>query len=110
MEEVNRLRRDQLAIFGCSRNAADPKRIQRQKFVVSERIKENRAAKSRVGTVADIGLEKLPELGLVWPALMPELREFLRVSEDFSDGNGRNDGGSRYRHDRRRRCHLRRRE
>src|SRR5215813_4699296 len=99
MNEINGLRRDQLAIFGCGRNAGDPKRVQCQKFIVSERIKENRAAKSRVDTVTDIGLEKLSELGLVWPALMPELREFLRVSEDFGDRNGGYDGSSRHSHD-----------
>src|SRR6516165_3921294 len=85
MDEINRLRRNQLAIFGCGRNAGDPKRIQRQKFIVSERIKENRAAKARVDTVTDIGLEKLSELGLVWPALVPVPHELLRVSECFGD-------------------------
>src|SRR5262249_32156055 len=91
-------------------NASDPKRIQCQKFIIPERIKENRAAKARVDTITDIVLEKLPQLGLVWPALMPVPREFLRVSEGFGDRNGRDDGSSRYSHDRRRRCRLRRRE
>src|SRR6516164_3681547 len=109
MNEINRLRRNQLAIFGCGRNAGDPKRIQCQKFIVSERIKENRAAKSPVNTITDIGLEKLSELGLVWPALMPVLHEFLRVSECFGDRNGRYDGSGRYSHDRHRRGRLARR-
>src|SRR6516225_479863 len=109
MDEINRLRRNQLAIFGCGRNAGDPKRIQRQKFIVSERIKENRAAKARVDTVTDIGLEKLSELGLVWPALMPVPHELLRVSECFGDRNGRYDGSGRHSHDRHRRCRLARR-
>src|SRR5262249_5889525 len=110
MNEINRLRRNQLAIFGCSRNAGDPKRIQCQKFIISERIEENGATKSRVDTVTDIGLEKLSELRLVRPALVPVFREVLRVSERFGDRNGRYNGSSRHSHDRRRRCRLRRRE
>src|SRR5262249_9887543 len=110
MDEINRLRRNQLAIFGCGRNAGDPKRIQCQKFIVSERIKENRAAKSRVETITDIGLEKLSELGLVWPALVPVPGEVLRVSEYFGDWNGRYNGSGHHSHDRRRRSRLSRRE
>src|SRR5262249_42094709 len=80
------------------------------KFVVSERIKENRAAKSRVDIITYIVLQKLSELRLIWPALVPVFREFLRVSECFGDRNGRYDGSSRHSHERRRRCRLRRRE
>src|SRR5262245_29149767 len=110
MDEINRLWRNQLAIFGCGRNAGDPKRIQCQEFIVSERIEEYRAAKPRVDTVTNIGLEKLSELGLVWPALVPVIREFLRVSECFDDRNRRHNGNSRYSHDRCRRYRLSRRE
>src|SRR5215475_5301546 len=108
MNEINRLRRNELAVFDCSRNAGDPKRIQCQKFIVPERIEENGATKSRVDAITDVVLEKLSELRLIWPALVPVFREFLRVSERFGDRKGRYNGSGRHSHDRRRRGRLRR--
>src|SRR5262245_25802623 len=98
VDEIYRLRRDQLAVFVCSRNTVDPKRIQRQKFIVSKRIEEDRAAKPRVTAQSDVVAEECSELRLIRPSLMPVGRPPLRVCECFRNRDGRNDGGSRYRH------------
>src|SRR5262245_47206020 len=45
MDEINRLRRDQLAIFVCSWNTIDPKIIQCEKFIVLKCIEKRRSAK-----------------------------------------------------------------
>src|SRR5262245_25785787 len=110
MDEVDRLRRDQLAIFVGRRNAGSPQIAQGKKFIILKRIKESGPAKPRIAAETDIVPEELSELGLVWPALVPGARKFPRAPEKFCDGNGRDDGGGQHSHDRRCRGRLSRRE
>src|SRR5215471_7246710 len=110
MDEVDRLRRDQLAIFVGRRNAGGPQITQCKKFIKLKRIKQSGPAKPRITAETDIVPEELSELGLVWPALVPGARKLPRASENFCDGNGRDDGSGQHRHDRRCRGRLSRRE
>src|SRR6266480_1497805 len=82
MDKVDRLRRDQLAIFVCSRNTIGPKGIQRQEFIVSKRIEESRAAKARVRAQTDSAGKEFPELRLIRPSLIPVLCDRPRCFGD----------------------------
>src|SRR6516165_9228066 len=106
MDEINRLRRDQLAVFVYSWNTVGPKAIQCEKFIVLKCIEKGRSAKLMIHRQTDIVSEELSELGLVCPIFMPVGHESFRVFECISDWNCRYDGGNRHRHDRRRRCSL----
>src|SRR6516162_5466466 len=106
MDEINRLRRDQLAVFVCSWNTVGPKIIQCEKFIVLKCIEKGRSAKLMIDSETDIGTQELSELGLICPIFMPVRHESLRVLECVGDRDGRYDGSNDHRHDRRRRCSL----
>src|SRR5262245_27853930 len=106
MDEINRLRRDQLAVFVCSWNMIDPKIIQCEEFIVLKCIEKNRSAKLMTHRQTDIVTQELPELRLVCPIFMPVRYESLRVLVCLGDRNCRYDGRNRHRHDCRRRRSL----
>src|SRR5262245_8605962 len=112
MDEINRLRRDQLAVFVCSWNTVGPKMVQCEKFIVLKCIEKRRSAKLMIDRQTDIVTQELSELGLVCPIFMPVRHESPRVFECLGDRNGRYDGSNHHRHDRRCCCSLagRRRE
>src|SRR5262245_56663722 len=106
MDEINRLRRDQLTVFVCSWDTVDPKIIQCEKFVVLKRIEKCRSAKRMIHGQTNIVTQELSELRLVCPIFMPVRHESPRVLECLGDRDGRYDGSNEHRHDRRRRCSL----
>src|SRR5262249_14648593 len=106
MDEINRLRRDQLAVFVCSWNMIDPKIIQCEKFIVLKCIEKRRSAKLMTHRQTDIVTQELSELRLICPIFMPVRHESLRVLVCLDDRNRRYDGRNRHRHDCRRRCGL----
>src|SRR5262245_15959658 len=110
MDEINRLRRDQLAVFICSWNTIDPKIIQCEKLIVLKCIEKCRSAKLMTHRQTDIVTQELSELGLVCPIFMPVRHESLWVLVCLGDRNRRYDGRNRHCHDRRRRRSLPRRK
>src|SRR5215471_2335697 len=106
MDEINRLRRDQLAVFVCSWNMIDPKIIQCEKFIVLKCIEKNRSAKLTFDRQTDIVTQELSELRLICPIFMPVRHESFRVVVCLGDRNRRYDGRNGHRHDCRRRCSL----
>src|SRR5258708_27651001 len=106
MDQINRLRRDQLAVFVCSWNTVRPKIIQCEKFIVLKCIEKGRSAKLMTHRQTDIVTQELSQLGLVCPIFMPVRYESLRVLVCFGDRDGRYDGSNDHRHDRHRRCSL----
>src|SRR5262249_44012480 len=71
MDEINRLRRDQLAVFVCSWNTVGPKIIQCEEFIVLKCIEKGRSTKLMTDSETDIGIQELSELGLICPIFMP---------------------------------------
>src|SRR5262249_61384157 len=106
MHEINRLRRDQLAVFVCSWNTVNPKIIQCDKLIVLKCIEKGRSAKLLTNRQTDIVTQELSELGLVCPIFMPVRHESLRVLVCLGDRDGRYYGSNDHRHDRRRGCSL----
>src|SRR5262245_28159314 len=59
MDEINRLRRDQLAVFVCSWNTFSPKIVQCEKLIVLKCIEKGRSAKLTIYRQTDIVTQKL---------------------------------------------------
>src|SRR5215471_15035166 len=106
MDEINRLRRDQLAVFVCSWNMIDPEIIQCEKFIVLKCIEKNRSAKLMTHRQTDIVTQEPSELRLICPIFMPVRHESFRVVVCLGDRNRRYDGRNRHGHDCCRRCSL----